>query len=765
MYCLAILLAAALSAPASAANRKGDKLAKEGAAAENAKDLDKALALYEQALATEPKDPGYLILVRRARFATGQAHIDAGKKLRSEGKLNEALQEFNKAYIIDPSSTSAEQEIRRTQEMMRRNAERPAGEASSASLTPMQKARKDAEDRAGALQDIPQLRPVSKQISNLKMNNQPVRVLFETVSKLAGINVLFDPDLITQSQGKTYSLDLTNSTIEEALDYLSLLTRAFWKPVSANAIFVTQEQPTKRRDFEDHVSKVFYLQNVSSQQELNEVIGAVRTVVDLRRMMQYTSQMAIIVRDTADKVALAEKLILDLDKPKPEVVIDIMVMEANRTKTRSLAATLANAGKAGINQAIGFSPRATIRTAAETGTGTGTGTTTPSTAVNLSKIGQISTADFSATLPGAVVQALIDDRQTRVLQNPQIRTLDMVKGELKIGDRYPYATGSFQSGLGGVGVGISPLVQTQFQFAEVGVNLSVLPKIHSAEEVSLHVEIELSNIRDQVDVGGLRQPVIGQRKIFEDVRLREGEVSLIGGLSSLSTSRTSTGIPGLATLPGIGWLFGTQGTDRSDSELLVVLVPRIVRAPEISEGNMRGVLAGNEATVKLTSRSAAPAPAATPTPAQSPAVPAPPPPAAPAPSAPAKVQFAPGMAQGRVGAPVIVTIEALNVTDLFSAPFRIDYDKSLLRLVEVTRGPLMGDGGPVSFTRDVASGVVKLNKLPGTPGVTGSGALVTLTFQALAKGTATVKVEDALWQDSKLQPLSAERSPLQITID
>jgi general secretion pathway protein D len=335
---------------------------------------------------------------------------------------------------------------------------------------------------------------------------------------------------------------------------------------------------------------------------------------------------------------------------------------------------------------------------------------------------------------------------------------------LKIGDRYPYATGSFQSGLGGVGVGISPLVQTQFQFAEVGVNVSLTPKIHGAEDVSMHVEIDVSNIRDQVDVGGLRQPVIGQRKIFEDIRLRQGESSVIGGLSTLNTSRTSTGIPGLANLPGLGWLFGNQGNDRSDSELLIVLTPRIVRSPEVTEVNMRGVAAGNEGTVKVNLAPRAADKAASPLNVPAPAAPPSSPP--PAPPPPAALEFQPSSAQVRVNSTVVVTLQARNVSDLVNAPFRLKYDRALLQLTDVQRGGLMADGGqPVSFTRDIASGSVRVGRLPGAPGVTGNGTLVTISFQAIGKGVATVSLDEADFKDSRNQPVAVTTSPLTVTIE
>src|SRR4029453_10127538 len=180
------------------------------------------------------------------------------------------LAEFEKAYAIDPSSTIAEQEIRRTRAILEREKKQalsPEGvKPEERGLTGVEIARKDTQDRLDRITSVPELKPLSARPIDLKMNNQPMKVLFETVGKLAGINVVFDPDI--PSGGKPLSVEFNGSSIEEALDYISTLTKSFWEPLSPNTIFVTQDNTTKRRDYEDQVVKVFYLKNVSTAQEL-----------------------------------------------------------------------------------------------------------------------------------------------------------------------------------------------------------------------------------------------------------------------------------------------------------------------------------------------------------------------------------------------------------------------------------------------------------------------------------------------------------------
>jgi general secretion pathway protein D len=377
----------------------------------------------------------------------------------------------------------------------------------------------------------------------------------------------------------------------------------------------------------------------------------------------------------------------------------------------------------------------------------------------------------------------MSDRSTKILQSPQLRAADGSKATLKIGDRYPYATGSFGSGMGAVGVGISPLVSTQFQFAEVGVNADVTPRIHSSGEVSLHVELEISSVRDNIDVGGLKQPVIGQRKLTFDLRVKEGEVSILGGLMQGSDLKTLTGFPGLSNVPILKRLFSSDSVEKDTSELLVVLIPHIVRSPEINEVNLRGIAAGNDTTVKLNYAPHRPAPV----PAQPPAAAAPPPAApvpaqppaaaAPAPAEPkpalapggATLVFAPASVQTKPGANFTVTLQANGTTDLYSASMRVKYDPKALKLVGVERGGLLAmDGQQPLFTRNIQSesgeASIHITRLPGAGGVSGAGALATFTFQAIAPGATEITFAELSARTSQQQPLAYAPPKLAVAI-
>jgi general secretion pathway protein D len=762
--------------------KKGDKLLGEARAAEQRKDWDKALELYEQAVATDPANTDYQIPVRRVRFQAGQAHVEQGARLRRQGKLEEALAELQKAYATDPSSAIAEQELRLTLEMIEREKKKAATGVESTpeerGLTPAALERKQALERIASLQPAPELKALSSQPINLRMTNQPPKVLFETVGKLAGINVLFDPEYRSEPSvpGRGLSVELTNATVDQALDYLAAMTKTFWKPLSSNTIFVTNDNQPKRQAYEDQVLKVFYLTNITTPQELQEINTTVRSITDIRRVFPYTAQNALVVRGTHDQVVLAEKIINDLDKPKSEVVVDVLVMEANRAKTRDLAASIASGGTAGLDAPIGFTPRNPVLQGGSTSNGsTATTTTTPAATtttgsttqlISLARIARISTNDFSVTLPGALLSAVMSDRNTKVLQSPQVRAANGQKASLRIGDKVPIASGGMQPFGGAIG-GFSSLY-SQFQFIDVGVNVDITPTVHGLNEVTLKVELEISNVRDRVDLGGISQPVIGQRKVTHEIRIREGEVSLLGGLMQAQETRALSGIPGLMQIPILKKLFSSESVEKNESELLIALVPHIVRTPGVTDLNLKTVASGTDQVIKL---NFAPREAAAPTASAPPVAPpvVQPAPVTPAPAAPMRLLLRPPVLETQVGATFSLELEVENVKDLFAAPFRLKFDPQLLRLNEVKAGSLLsGDGRQIIFTRnilnDTGDATVNLNRTPGSGGINGSGTLASFTFQAVARGKAAVTFSQLDLRDSQLQIIAAQSPQTSVNI-
>lgn len=614
------------SLPAAAKSHKGDKYVKAGQKYEIAHDWENALKQYELALATDPDDLSYRMDMQRMKFQASQTRADQGVKLRLQGKVEEAMAEFKHALELDPSSSLARQELERTQALIDKMKANKGNLSPEMMLTPIEHARQEAEARLEHLQPAPELKPLTtKNFSSLRMNKQKPRVLYETVAKLAGINVIIDPDGLGQYERRDFDIDLTNTNLDDALDYLALLTKTYWKPISSNAIFVTQDNVGKRREYEDVVVKTFYLKNIGGVQELTELSTALRAVTTVSNIFPYNSQFAVMIRAPKDKMTICEKLIDDMDKPRPEVIVDILVLEATRSKSREIGAYL---GSGGLTLPVLFNPRnaASIttssgRNSSSSSSSSTTSSTSSGNSVQFPNLAGIDGRDLALSIPDAVIKLFADDRQVRVMQNPQVRALDGYKATLHIGDKIPFVSGTFQSGVG-VGTGLGGFNST-VQQQDVGVKVDLTPKVHGNDEISMHIEFEFSTVRDNVQLGGISYPLIGSRRVAHDIRIRNGEATILAGLNQNQETNTKTGLPGLLNIPLLRRVLGDENISNSRGDLLIILSPRIVRQPDVQEINTREIYSGTEQTYTVktdgkTDSKPAPTPVQTPPPSNVP---------------------------------------------------------------------------------------------------------------------------------------------------
>ena len=582
-----VILVTVLALVLPAAADKASSLYAKGQDAEARQDYQAAYNYYSQAYQLMPKNTAYRSGMARMRFEAASAHVHTGQQLRDAGKLQEAMIEFQKAQAIDPSLYTAQQEIRRTQAMIDAAKSKAAGE-----VRPQTESLKSRLEASGG---VVELQPISGAPITLKLTEDS-KVVYETIGKLAGINVVFDPDYTA----KRIHIELNAVTLPEALELVALESKTFWRPVTANTIFVAGDTPAKRKELEQNVVRTFYLTNLSQPTELQDVVNTLRTILEVNRITQIPSQGAIVVRGTPDQVELAEKLVDDLDKAKPEVIIDVDVLVVNRDKSLNLGLTPPSNVQVALQSNVNNSNSTTNNNTSSTSTTstTSTSTTASNTGLTLNQIGQLTANDFLVTIPTATANFLMGDSSTKIVQNPQIRALDGQKASLKIGERVPVATGSFGAGVGGVGVA-NTLVNTQFQYLDVGVNIDVTPKVHANGEVSLKLMMDISAVDSETNIGGIEQPVIGQRKIEHDIRLKEGESNLVGGILEDQDVKNISGFPLLMNIPIFKYLFSSKSTDKSTNELVFIITPHIVRGQELSTLNTETLDVGTSNTIAL----------------------------------------------------------------------------------------------------------------------------------------------------------------------
>ena len=723
-------------------------------------DYDAAVDYYLKALKADPHNVNYKIGLDQARFEAGQHHVHEGLKLREKGDLQGAVSEFQRAQVLDPSSTAADQELKRTLQMI--------AERAQAAQTDEQGVNENAQP--GLASAPPELKPLSRAPINLRMSND-LKVVYDTIGKLAGITVIYDPDL----QARRIPVDLNNVTLEQALDIVSLESKAFWKPVTENIILIAPDNTQKRRDYEEQIVRTFYLNNVAIAQDLTEITTGLRQLLDLKRIQQVNAQNAIIIRDTPDKIALAEKIIRDIDKAKPEILVQMEVLQARTDRMRNLGIT------PGQSASIAINPNSTTNSNSNNSNGSSSTSSSAPGTTTLHQLTHLTQNDVVLTLPGATANFALTDSATKIIDNPEIRAIDGQPAKLRVGDRVPVATGSFQAGVGvgstaGAGF-VNPLVNTQFQYIDVGVNVDITPHVHANRDISLKVSAEVSSVTSQVSIGGIQQPIISQRKIEHEIRLKEGEVSILGGLFERVDSKTLNGWPGLGNIPIIRYLFSSENVEHQETETLIVLIPHIVRMPDWTRANLRALYSGTETnpSVKREMDIKSPVGNATPAPqAPTPAAPVPAGPAAAPPGTQPAPESTPAVPQAQVNGPRIrfepaalnltagqtatlgVVVE--NVTDLFSVPMLLQYNPAIISVEEVRHGGFLSGG-----TQEIAlvqrvdkehgQAIISATRQPNTPGVNGTGTLLGVVVKALAPGATNLSIVQVNAKDSQQRPI------------
>ena len=785
----ALLLVVCALGVSSSVAESAKSLYHKGQQAEARQDYLEAYEDYKAAYDQKPTDLRYRSAFERMKFQAAAVHVKHGQQLRQNGDLEKALQEFQIAAQIDPSSFIAQQEIVRTKAQI--------AAAAGAENTTQQEPKRDdiLRQRIEQAQGPVALAPINDLSINMHISGDS-KTIYQTIGKLAGINVLFDPDYVAR---QLPALELNGVTLQEALSVVSIQSGTFWRPVTPNTIFVAPNTQTKRKDLDQSVVKTFYLTNANSQTEFQDIANTLRTILDITRVQPIAAENAIVVRGTPDQIALASKIVGDLDKSRAEVVVDVAILQVSREKMRNLGFTpsLAN-GPIGIQlippgQTTTTNPNST----------TGQSTTTTNNGLTLNTFKNLNATDFAVSVPQAQLNALFSDSDTKLLQNPEIRASDGQKASLKIGSRIPIATGSFQPGIGGVG--INPLVNTQFQYLDVGVNIDVQPTVHLNGDVTLKVTMDISSQTNTVSIGGIDQPVISQRKIDHQIRLREGEVNLMGGIFEDQDQRNYNGIPGLGQVPILKYIFGSQKIDHLQNEVVFVLIPHLVRDQDVTDLNLRPIDVGTGNGIELRvapnrpgrggqgeapasqsqlqqPRTAVPSGAAA---AASPAptvggVQAPPPqpvnPAstasgqqAAAPAGQAVLRFDPASITTTNGGTFTVGITMNGGTDVASVPLQITYDPKHLSVVKIDNGDfLTKDGQAVALVNrdDVNSGVLvaSASRPPGSGGVSGQGTVFTVTLQAKQPGDTVLSITRPGARNSQQQPIQVLGSQMTVKV-
>lgn len=734
LFVLAGLLAVTLTACAA------NKAYKRGNNAEVARDYDTALAEYKIALDKDPDDIEYRLRYERAVYNAAYQHFESGRRALEKEDYETAKMELTRVLQIDPTHELAQAELKKVNDILTaRGNNQPVPEI-----------------QLDRLRDVTQTDPSVASQLDVKVTGpidlhmtQDFKVAYETLADFAGINVIFDPDV----RSTRVPIDLNKVNIFDALDVLALETRTFWKVINRTTILVAPDNQTKRRDYEDLIFKTIYLSNSVTSTEVTQAITALRTLLNMRYLAQIDAVNAIMIRDTPDRVAIAERIISDLDKSKAEVLVDATVLEVDLSTLRQL----------GI-----LPPQGTTVTAF--GGSAGTASSTGGNAFPLNQLPK-STSAYSMTIPPVTAQFLATSSNAKLIQNPQVRATDGQLATIRVGSQVPIASGSFQPAF--VGATGTPVVN--FQYIDVGVNLDITPHVLLNREVSMKVQVQVRAVAGSNNVGGVEQPVLTNRQVNHEIRLVDGETNLLGGIITDSEQQSLNGLPGLLNIPILRYFFSQEQKQRDKTEIIILLTPHILRMPNIEEANMRGINTGSESLPRLRLNTL-PNGSLAPPPVPVPGAPAP----APGTSAPGNA--APGAPQTPpipgntlpqavrttnstvAFSPSPITLPptgtaAVNIvgtgTDFYAVDLTLQYEPGAFNIRDVRDGGFLSrDGQIVSLVKreETENGTVhiSLERPPGAAPVAGTGNLITLVLERSPRqGNSTLRITEFQVRDAQ----------------
>jgi len=546
----AVTLAAVAVACATAACAAGGALGK-GVQAERQQDWDRAVVEYSAVVRANPKDQGARLALERVKLRATRQHVTNGRRLASVGKVEEALVEYQIASQLSPASTEIDEALRGL-----RAAIRARVNVSEDGKTKLQTLIERTRDLPPPGLDLPSDARIP---DSLTFREASSRDVFTAIARFAGVSVVFDPAF----RDAPLTLDLRKATFEQALQSVAATTRSFYRLTAPRTLTIVPDTPAKRREYEEEVVRTFYLSNA----ELKETIDLLRIVVDARKISSVAGTNAIALKDTPERVGAAAKLIAAIDKARPEVVIDVEVMEVDRVRLQEYGIQVASAGSAGIDGAASVA-RDTL---------------------TLRDLRTLTTGDIAlSSFPSLFYRLLRSDASTRTLANPQLRALEGVAAQARFGERVPVPNTTF-SPIATGGVNTQPI--TSYTYENIGVNIDITPRTHHNDEVSLTLKVEVSSISG---TGYADLPTFGSRSVSSVIRLRDGETSILAGLIRDDERTTMESVPGLSDIPLIGRLFARNKSERTETDIVITLTPHIVRVLDVTENDLRPFRVGRD---------------------------------------------------------------------------------------------------------------------------------------------------------------------------
>ena len=515
--------------------------------AEYRQDYDRAVVEYTKAVRLNPDNADARQGLQRAKIRAAEDHLVRARRLAALNKLDEAVVEYGLAAELNPASSVIDDELNAMRAKLRTRVA-----VSHEGKTELQTLIDRTRDLPPPGLDLP---ANIRMPASMTFRDASSRDVFTTIARFGNIGVVFD----TQFRNEPVSVDLRNASLESALSTVAAATHTFFRVTSPQNVVIVPDTPTKRREYEEEIVRTFYLSNA----DVKETLDALRVVLDARRVSPLTANNAIMIKDTPERVAAAARLIAAIDKARPEVIVDVELLEVDRTHLLEYGLQIASPGSPGINGSVTVASDA-------------------NNTLTLENLKNLSAKDILFTnLPGLYYRLLKSDTSTRVLANPQLRSSEGIKASAKFGDQIPIPVTTF-SPIATGGVPQQPV--TSYNYQNVGVNIDIIPRTHHDADVTLQLSIAVTAVSG-TGFGGL--PTLANREINNQIRLRDGETSLLAGLIRDDERRSLDGIPGLSDVPVVGRLFTHSQKTSNQTDIVLTLTPHIVRVLDLSEADLR----------------------------------------------------------------------------------------------------------------------------------------------------------------------------------
>ena len=528
---------------------------RSGQRAERAQDYDLAVVEYTKAVRANPDDGTARAALERARLRAAQEHFNRGRRLAAAERHEESVVELQLAAELNPTDGLVQAALKEARQRLRTKMA-----VSRGGKTELQALVERTRDLPAPGQDLP---AGVKLPDSLRFSNGAnSRMVFTTIARFADLNIVFDPAF----REAPISIDLRNATLEDALAAVTSSTQTFYRVTAPRTITIIPDTPAKRREYEESIVRTFFLSNA----DIKEVTDLLRIVVDVRFIAPISGNNSISLKDTPERIAAAAKLIAAIDKARPEVIVDVELLEVDRTRLREYGLQIASPSSDGL---IGISGSADVNRDGFT----------------LQTLRNLTQADvFLSGIPGLYYRLLKQDVNTRTLANPQLRIAEGITATARFGDRVPVPVTTFAPIATG-GINQQPI--TSFVYENIGVNIGITPRTHHEDEISLALKVALSTISGS-GFGGI--PTFGNREIDTTIRLRDGETNMLAGLLRDDERTVLAGVPGLSDLPLIGRLFANNRKQAQQTDIVLTVTPHIVRVLDLQESDLRPFRMGRD---------------------------------------------------------------------------------------------------------------------------------------------------------------------------